>query len=166
MDISQIRDDLTKSVNNIVDEYSKIVETKFNDIESLTNDFSFVNNENTGLKSQLSERENEIRDLKKKCHEYEQMINTQGKRITEMEEEQLCNDKVSIVKLQAKSIEEKDTHIERLETKIKQLTERPSIKPVISEPSLEPQNEMKTNEQLLIAKAKLDAINFTFYNKI
>ena len=31
---------------------------------------------------------------------------------------------------------------------------------------LESQNEMKANEQLLIAKAKLDAINFTFYNKI
>ena len=31
---------------------------------------------------------------------------------------------------------------------------------------LESQNEMKTNEQLLIAKAKLDAINFTFYNTI
>tara|TARA_B100000886_G_scaffold84482_2_gene55148 strand:- start:775 stop:1173 length:399 start_codon:yes stop_codon:yes gene_type:complete len=31
---------------------------------------------------------------------------------------------------------------------------------------LESQNEMKTNGQLLIAKAKLDAINFTFYNKI
>ena len=31
---------------------------------------------------------------------------------------------------------------------------------------LESQNKMKTNEQLLIAKAKLDAINFTFYNKI
>ena len=31
---------------------------------------------------------------------------------------------------------------------------------------LESQNEMKTNEQLLIAKAKLDAINFTFYNKL
>ena len=31
---------------------------------------------------------------------------------------------------------------------------------------LESQNETKTNEQLLIAKAKLDAINFTFYNKI
>lgn len=147
MDISQIRDELTKSVNNIVDEYSKIVKTKFDDIESLNRDFSFVNNENTSLKSQLSERENEIRDLKKKCHEYEQMINTQGKRITEMEEEQLCNDKVSIVKLQAKSIEEKDTQIERLETKIKQLTEKPSIKPVISEPSPEPQNEVVIEQQ-------------------
>ena len=31
---------------------------------------------------------------------------------------------------------------------------------------LESQNEMKANEQLLIAKAKLDAIDFTFYNKI
>ena len=31
---------------------------------------------------------------------------------------------------------------------------------------LESQNEIKANEQLLIAKAKLDAINFTFYNKI
>ena len=31
---------------------------------------------------------------------------------------------------------------------------------------LESQNETKTNEQLLIAKAKLDAINFTFYNTI
>ena len=147
MDISQIRDELTKSVNNIVDEYSKIVETKFNDIESLNRDFSFVNNENTSLKSQLSERENEIRDLKKKCHEYEQMINTQGERITEMEEEQLCNDKVSIVKLQAKSLGEKDTHIERLELKIKQLTEKPSIKPVISEPSLEPPNEIVIEQQ-------------------
>lgn len=147
MDISQIRDELTKSVNNIVDEYSKIVQTKFDDIESLTRDFSFVNNENTSLKSQLSERENEIRDLKKKCHEYEQMINTQGERITEMEEEQLCNDKVSIVKLQAKSLGEKDTHIERLETKIKQLTEKPSIKPVISEPSPKPQNEIVIEQQ-------------------
>ena len=147
MDISQIRDELTKSVNNIVDEYSKIVQTKFDDIESLNRDFSFVNNENTSLKSQLSERENEIRDLKKKCHEYEQMINKQGQRITEMEEEQLCNDKVSIVKLQAKSLGEKDTHIERLETKIKQLTERPSIKPVISEPLSEPKNEIVIEQQ-------------------
>ena len=147
MDISQIRDELTTSVNNIVDEYSKIVQTKFDDIESLTRDFSFVNNENTSLKSQLSERENEIRDLKKKCHEYEQMINTQGERITEMEEEQMCNDKVSIVKLQAKSLGEKDTHIERLETKIKQLTEKPSIKPVISEPLPEPQNEIVIEQQ-------------------
>ena len=147
MDISQIRDELTKSVNNIVDEYSKIVQTKFDDIESLNRDFSFVNNENTSLKSQLSESENEIRDLKKKCHEYEQMINTQGERITEMEEEQLCNDKVSIVKLQAKSLGEKDTHIERLETKIKQLTERPSIKPVISEPLSEPKNEIVIEQQ-------------------
>ena len=143
MDISQIRDELTKSVNNIVDEYSKIVQTKFDDIESLQRDFSFVNNENRSLKSQLSDRENEIRDLKKKCHDYEQMINKQGERITEMEEEQLCNDKVSIVKLQAKSIEEKDKHIEHLENKIKQLTERPSIKPVISEPSL-PKPDVKT----------------------
>ena len=31
---------------------------------------------------------------------------------------------------------------------------------------LESQNEIKANEQLLIAKAKLDAINFTFYNNI
>ena len=31
---------------------------------------------------------------------------------------------------------------------------------------LESLNEIKANEQLLIAKAKLDAINFTFYNKI
>ena len=147
MDISQIRDELTKSVNNIVDEYSKIVQTKFDNIESLNRDFSFVNNENTSLKSQLSERENEIRDLKKKCHEYEQMINKQGQRITEMEEEQLCNDKVSIVKLQAKSLGEKDTHIERLETKIKQLTERPSIKPVISEPLSEPKNEIVIEQQ-------------------
>ena len=147
MDISQIRDELTKSVNDIVDEYSKIVQTKFDDIENLTRDFSFVNNENMSLKSQLSESENEIRDLKKKCHEYEQIINTQGERITEMEEEQLCNDKVSIVKLQAKSIEEKDTQIERLENKIKQLTERPSIKPVISEPSPEPQNEIVIEQQ-------------------
>ena len=143
MDISQIRDELTKSVNNIVDEYSKIVQTKFDDIESLQRDFSFVNNENRSLKSQLSDCENEIRDLKKKCHDYEQMINKQGERITEMEEEQLCNDKVSIVKLQAKSIEEKDKHIEHLENKIKQLTERPSIKPVISEPSL-PKPDVKT----------------------
>ena len=31
---------------------------------------------------------------------------------------------------------------------------------------LESLNEIKANEQLLIAKAKLDAINFTFYNNI
>lgn len=153
MDISEIRDELTKSVNDIVDEYSKIVQTKFNDIESLQRDFSFINNENASLKSQLSERENEIRDLKKKCHDYEQMINTQGKRITEMEEEQLCNDKVSIVKLQAKSIEEKDAHIEHLENKLKQLTERPSIKPVISEPSLpkpDVKKEIDNNGDLVV----------------
>ena len=149
MDISEIRDELTKSVNDIVDEYSKIVQTKFDDIESLQRDFSFVNNENASLKSQLSDRENEIREYKKKCHEYEQMINKQGERITEMEEEQLCNDKVSIVKLQAKSIEEKDSHIEHLENKIKQLTDKPSIKSVISEPegTPEPQNEIVNEQQ-------------------
>ena len=154
MDISQIRDELTKSVNDIVDEYSKIVQTKFNDIESLQRDFSFVNNENKSLKSQLSDCENEIRDLKKKCHDYEQMINKQGEQITEMKEEQLCNDKVSIVKLQAKSIEEKDAHIEHLENKIKQLTERPSIKPVISEPKTEPEIKTDNNCDLVVEPPK------------
>ena len=151
MDISQIRDELTKSVNDIVNEYSKIVQTKFDDIQNLQRDFSFINNENASLKSQLSDHENEIREYKKKCHDYEQMINEQGKRITEMEEEQLCNDKVSITKLQAKSIEEKDIHIERLENKIKQLTDRLSVKPVINEsstPKLEIKKEIDNNKDL------------------
>ena len=57
MDISQIRDELTKSVNNIVDEYSKIVKTKFDDIESLNRDFSFVNNDQANLQNQMSLKE-------------------------------------------------------------------------------------------------------------
>ena len=49
------------------------------------------------------------------------MINSYQERMKEIEEEQLCNNKVSLVKSQANALEEKDKHIEHLEQKIKLL---------------------------------------------
>ena len=49
------------------------------------------------------------------------MINSYQEKMKEIEEEQLCNNKVSLVKSQANALDEKDKHIEHLEQKIKLL---------------------------------------------
>ena len=44
------------------------------------------------------------------------MINSYQEKMKEIEEEQLCNNKVSLVKSQANALDEKDKHIEHLES--------------------------------------------------
>ena len=105
MDIADSRSKLIKLVDEITESYSSILEEKYENKDKENKDFVFLNNKNKSQKKELEERDNQIRDLNKKCYDYEQMINSYQERMKEIEEEQLCNNKVSIVKSQANALE-------------------------------------------------------------
>ena len=121
MDIAESRSKLIQLVNEISDSYSSILEEKYENKDKENRDFVFLNNQNKSQKEELEEKENQIKELNKKCYDYEQMINSYQEKMKEIEEEQLCNNKVSLVKSQANALDEKDKHIEHLEQKIKLL---------------------------------------------
>ena len=121
MDIADSRSKLIKLVDDITKSYSTILEEKYENKDKENKDFLFLNNQNKLQKEELVERDNEIKSLNKKCYDYEQMINSYQEKMKEIEEEQICNNKVSLVKSQANALDEKDTHIEQLEQKIKLL---------------------------------------------
>jgi len=120
-DIAIVKDDLLRLVNTLSNKYSEMLEEKCERDINDNKDVLMINNENKILKKNIVEYENEIRDYKKKCYEYEQMINKYQDDMIELEEEHKCNDKVSIVKSQAKAIKEKDDYIEQLESKLKNI---------------------------------------------
>ena len=119
MDIADSRSKLIKLVDELTESYSSILEEKYENKDKENKDFVFLNNQNKSQKEELEEKDNQIKDLNKKCYDYEQMINSYQERMKEIEEEQLCNNKVSLVKSQANALDEKDKHIEQLEQKIK-----------------------------------------------
>ena len=121
MDIAESRSKLIQLVNEITESYSSILEEKYENKDKENRDFVFLNNQNKSQKEELEEKENQIKELNKKCYDYEQMINSYQEKMKEIEEEQLCNNKVSLVKSQANALDEKDKHIEHLEQKIKLL---------------------------------------------
>ena len=121
MDIAESRSKLIKLVDEITESYSSILEEKYENKDKENKDFVFLNNQNKSQKEELEERDNQIKDLNKKCYDYEQMINSYQEKMKEIEEEQICNNKVSLVKSQANALDEKDKHIEHLEQKIKLL---------------------------------------------
>ena len=121
MDIAESRSKLIQLVDEITESYSSILEEKYENKDKENRDFVFLNNQNKSQKEELEEKENQIKELNKKCYDYEQMINSYQEKMKEIEEEQLCNNKVSLVKSQANALDEKDKHIEHLEQKIKLL---------------------------------------------
>jgi uncharacterized phage infection (PIP) family protein YhgE len=127
-DIATVKNDLLQLINKLSDEYSEMLEEKCERVVRDNKDVLMVNNENKILKNNIVEHETEIRELKKKNYEYEQMINKYQDNMIELEEEHKCNDKVSIVKSQAKAIKEKDDYIDQLEYKIKNMKESKNVK--------------------------------------
>jgi len=121
MDIADSRSKLIQLVDDITKSYSTILEEKYENKDKENKDFLFLNNQNKLQKEELVERDNEIKSLNKKCYDYEQMINSYQEKMKEIEEEQICNNKVSLVKSQANALDEKDVHIEQLEQKIKSM---------------------------------------------
>ena len=170
MDIADSRSKLINLVDEITDSYSSILEEKYENKDKENKDFVFLNNQNKSQKEELEEKDNQIKDLNKKCYDYEQMINSYQERMKEIEEEQLCNNKVSIVKSQANALDEKDKHIEQLEQKIKlmqsigQTTEKNvSVKieevksPIIGfSPTINENNSVKPVEPLILESSDED----------
>ena len=74
-DIATVKDDLLRLVNTLSNKYSEMLEEKCERDINDNKDVLMINNENKILKNNTVENENEIKKLKKKCHEYEQMIN-------------------------------------------------------------------------------------------
>ena len=110
-DISDIRNKLNNYVNELIVSYSNMLNEK-TEISSTNNkDILFLNNQN-------KLQHNEIKELNKKCYDYENIINKLQKDIIKLEEEKKCEDNVSIVISQGNELHKKDQYIEQLQKKV------------------------------------------------
>ena len=118
-DIAETRDNLIQIVNDLTTSYSQMLHERTNRDFKDNQDILFLNNQNRLQLDEIKDLTDKNRDLNKKCYDYEQIINDYQKKMVDIEEEQKCNDKVSIVKIQADELLKKDQYIDQLQQKIK-----------------------------------------------
>ena len=126
-DIAETRDQLIKMVNTLTSEYSQMLEDKTTHVLKDNQDILSLNGQNKLQLEEIIELENRNRELNKKCHDYEKIINDYQNKMVEIEDEHKCNDKVSIVKTQADQLEKQDLYIDQLQQKIKFLQGKKNI---------------------------------------
>ena len=117
--IAETRDILHKISNELVDSYLQNLQEKAEKDVQENQNIVMLTQQNKLQFQEIEQKDKEISDYKKKCYDYEQIINKYQEKMVEMEEEQKCEDKVSIVKVQADELTKKDQYIEQLQNKIK-----------------------------------------------
>ena len=117
--IAETRDILHKISNELVDSYLQNLQEKAEKDVQENQNIVMLTQQNKLQFQEIEQKDKEISDYKKKCYDYEQIINKYQEKMVEMEEEQRCEDKVSIVKVQADELTKKDQYIEQLQNKIK-----------------------------------------------
>ena len=117
--IAETRSNLVNLKNELTESYSQMLHNNTNKDMKDNQDILFLNNQNKLQLQEISELEEKVSKLNKKCYDYEQIINNYQGKMVEMEEEQKCEDKVSIVKIQADELHKKDQYIDQLQQKIK-----------------------------------------------
>ena len=141
-DIAETRDQLIKMVNTLTSEYSQMLEDKTNHVLKDNKNILSLNGQNKLQLDEITELENRNRELNKKCHDYEKIINDYQNKMVEIEDEHKCNDKVSIVKTQADELFKKDQYIDQLQQKIKFLQgDKKNISLKFEEPNNETDKE-------------------------
>ena len=117
--IAETRDILHKVSNELVDSYLQNLQEKAEKDVQENQNIVILTQQNKLQFQEIEQKDKEISDYKKKCYDYEQIINKYQEKMVEIEEEQKCEDKVSIVKVQADELTKKDQYIEQLQNKIK-----------------------------------------------
>ena len=117
--IAETRDILHKISNELVDSYLQNLQDKAEKDVQENQNIVMLTQQNKLQFQEIEQKDKEISDYKKKCYDYEQIINKYQEKMVEIEEEQKCEDKVSIVKVQADELTKKDQYIEQLQNKIK-----------------------------------------------
>ena len=126
--IAETRNILHKISNELVDSYLQNLQEKAEKDVQENQNIVMLTQQNKLQFQEIEEKDKEITDYKKKCYDYEQIINKYQEKMVEMEEEHKCEGKVSIIKVQADELTKKDQYIEQLENKIKFLqTEKKNV---------------------------------------
>ena len=126
--IAETRDILHKISNELVDSYLQNLQEKAEKDVQENQNIVMLAQQNKLQFQEIEEKDREITEYKKKCYDYEQIINKYQEKMVEIEEEHKCEGKVSIIKVQADELTKKDQYIEQLENKIKFLqTEKKNV---------------------------------------
>ena len=126
--IAETRNILHKISNELVDSYLQNLQEKAEKDVHENQNIVMLTQQNKLQFQEIEEKDKEITDYKKKCYDYEQIINEYQKKMVKIEEEHKCEGKVSIIKVQADELTKKDQYIEQLENKIKFLqTEKKNV---------------------------------------
>ena len=126
--IAETRDILHKISNELVDSYLQNLQEKAEKDVQENQNIVMLTQQNKLQFQEIEEKDKEITDYKKKCYDYEQIINQYQEEMVEIEEKHKCEGKLSIIKVQADELTKKDQYIEQLENKIKFLqTEKKNV---------------------------------------
>ena len=126
--IAETRDILHKISNELVDSYLQNLQEKAEKDLQENQNIVMLTQQNKLQFQEIEEKDKEITDYKKKCYDYEQIINKYQEEMVEIEEKHKCEGKLSIIKVQANELTKKDQYIEQLENKIKFLqTEKKNV---------------------------------------
>ena len=117
--IAETRDILHKISNELVDSYLQNLQEKAEKDVQENQNIVMLTQQNKLQFQEIEEKDKEITDYKKKCYDYEQIINQYQEEMVEIEEKHKCEGKLSIIKVQADELTKKDQYIEQLQSKIK-----------------------------------------------
>ena len=146
--IAETRNILHKISNELVDSYLQNLQEKAEKDVHENQNIVMLTQQNKLQFQEIEEKDREITEYKKKCYDYEQIINKYQEKMVEIEEEHKCEGKVSIIKVQADELTKKDQYIEQLENKIKFLqTEKKNVSFKIEDDIIE-ENSVSLSEGL------------------
>ena len=117
--IAETRDILHKISNELVDSYLQNLQEKAEKDVQENQNIVMLTQQNKLQFQEIEGKDKEITDYKKKCYDYEQIINQYQEEMVEIEEKHKCEGKLSIIKVQADELTKKDQYIEQLQSKIK-----------------------------------------------
>ena len=119
VDIAETRDNLIKNINNLTMNYSQLLHDRTNLETNKNTEILLLNNQNCLQLQEIQTLNENISKLNKKCYDYEQIINEYQSKMVDMEKDKKCENKVSIMRVQADELHKKDQYIEQLQQKIK-----------------------------------------------
>ena len=119
VDIAETRDNLIKNINELTMNYSQLLHDRTNLETNKNTEILLLNNQNCLQLQEIQAFNENISELNKKCYDYEQIINEYQSKMVDMETDKKCENKVSIMRVQADELHKKDQYIEQLQQKIK-----------------------------------------------
>ena len=112
VDIAETRDNLIKNINDLTMNYSQLLHDRTNIETNKNTEILLLNNQNCLQLQEIQTLNENISELNKKCYDYEQIINEYQSKMVDMEKDKKCENKVSIMRVQADELHKKDQYID------------------------------------------------------